>query len=181
MNDKIKTYHYIPNKVFLKKIIIDFESNNSIEEINIQYEDLKYLFNEFKSHFTIIEAAGGVVFNSKNEIIIIKRLGKWDLPKGKIESGENQKDAAIREVEEECGIDKLEITNKLHTSFHTYILNGNRILKPTYWYKMRTSSNSQLVPQTEEDITEAKWINLIQIDIIKQNTYKSIIDVFQSL
>ena len=90
---------------------------------------------DFCSKYKVIEAAGGLVFNEKNKILMIFRNGKWDLPKGKIELGESIEDAAIREVEEECGIDNLKIDNKLINTYHTYNLNGFNILKKT-WFRL---------------------------------------------
>jgi hypothetical protein len=60
---------------------------------------LRIIMTEFK----LIQASGGIVFNQKNEILLIKRLGKWDLPKGKIKKSETLEECAIREIEEETG------------------------------------------------------------------------------
>lgn len=139
------------------------------------------ILSHFKSRFKVIKASGGIVFNKNEEILIIKRLGYWDLPKGKIEKGESKKNAALREVGEECGIDKLEIVSKMGKTYHIYKLENQQILKVSYWYKMIYSGIKCPVPQTEENITEARWINKSEIDEILKNTYKNLYDLFQKV
>lgn len=120
----------------------------------------------FCSDYIIVEAAGGIVYNHKNQILMIFRDGKWDLPKGKIEGKEEKEVCAIREVEEECGVSSLEILQYMKETYHTYKLNGENILKRIYWYKMTTSFNGKLTPQTQEGITIARWVN--KKDILKK-------------
>jgi 8-oxo-dGTP pyrophosphatase MutT (NUDIX family) len=127
--------------------------------------------------FILIKAAGGVVFNNSGEVLLIKRLGKWDLPKGKIDANEGTEEAALREVEEECGIKELSIKSFLTFSFHTYKQHGYRFLKETSWYKMKSSYSGQLTPQLEENITEVKWEPFDTLDIQQLDSYLSIKDV----
>ena len=129
----------------------------------------------------MIEAAGGLVFNAENKVLMIFRNRKWDLPKGKLEVGESIENCAIREVEEECGISSLEICNKLVETFHTYDLQGESILKKTYWYKMSYSFSGDLTPQIEEGITMVCWIEMDDVKEKLNNSYSNIIDVFNSL
>tara|TARA_Y100001954_G_scaffold59638_1_gene64622 strand:+ start:2697 stop:3170 length:474 start_codon:yes stop_codon:yes gene_type:complete len=136
---------------------------------------------DFCSNFKVIEAAGGLVFNEQNKILMIFRNGKWDLPKGKIEFGESTEDAAIREVEEECGIDNLKIDNKLINTYHTYNLNGFNILKKTYWFKISSSSTKNPKPQISEGITKVEWCDNKRVSICMRNTYGTIKDVIKSI
>lgn len=152
-----------------------------IKEIYFYNENESLLFIWFKSMFNLIEAAGGLVRNSKNEYLFIFRNNKWDLPKGKIEKGESIRKAAKREVEEECGIKGLTIIKELTPSFHTYFIGEKAILKPTYWFEMECSDTSDLVPQLEEGITEVKWLGLNKLGMVRENTYDSIIDVISEL
>lgn len=144
-------------------------------------DDLDFGFKDFYTHFVPIEAAGGIVFNDKNELLLIKRLGKWDLPKGKIDGGETDEEAAIREVEEECGIKGLTIKHKVATSYHCYKQHNHRFLKISYWFTMHTSDNRPLVPQKEEHITEAQWMNWQLLDIDTLDTYASIRELLKSI
>ena len=134
-------------------------------------------FNSFFKHFQFIQAAGGVVQNQKNEILLIYRNGCWDLPKGKVEKGENISEAAIREVEEECGLVGPEITDELSSTYHTYERNGKSVLKKTNWYIMRYEKKHALVPQIEEGITKACWIKKNELNSFINNTYASIASV----
>jgi 8-oxo-dGTP pyrophosphatase MutT (NUDIX family) len=52
----------------------------------------------------IIKAGGGIVVNEQNEVLLIYRRGKWDLPKGKLDDGETIEECALREVKEETGL-----------------------------------------------------------------------------
>ena len=129
----------------------------------------------------MVEAAGGLVFNQDDQILMIFRNGKWDLPKGKLEEGENKKQCAIREVEEECGIVGLDITEKLLETYHTYNLSGKKILKRTYWYKMNTDFDGELVPQIKEGITKVSWIDKNQASGKLKNSYGNISDVINRM
>jgi 8-oxo-dGTP pyrophosphatase MutT (NUDIX family) len=140
-------------------------------------KDLDKLKKEFFKHFTLIEAAGGIVQNNKKEILFIYRLDKWDLPKGKMEKHEKPGECAIREVEEETGVTQLTIKKKLGETYHTYDAYGKHFLKTTYWYHMTCAGEQKLVPQTEEDITAIKWIDKKNIKEPLANTYPSIKDI----
>lgn len=138
-------------------------------------------WEEFCSEYTLIEAAGGLVFNPENKVLMIFRNGKWDLPKGKLESGELIEECAIREVEEECGVLELEIESVLSETYHTYNLNGEDILKKTIWFRMNTVFCGDLIPQIEEGITEVKWCSEKEVTENLENSYPNIIDIFNSL
>lgn len=132
------------------------------------------LFAKLLSKFTTIHAGGGIVYNEKGELLIMKRLGKWDLPKGKIDPGETREEAAMREVEEECGLAPLSIQRFFGNTYHSYKLQGHRFCKLTHWYIMSTPFVGTLIPQTEESITEVKWVNPNELDLDTLNTYESI-------
>ena len=154
-----------------------FETKTEIKNLIIYYDNLKKLKIEFKSKFTKIDAGGGLVVNNKNQYLFIKRLGKWDLPKGKMEKSEKISETALREVSEECGINNLSIIKKLNTTYHYYYINEKRVLKKSQWYLINYDGKKVPTPQTIENITEAKWFDRSELDIIKKNTYPSILDV----
>ena len=143
-------------------------------------EDLEELFSIFKSCFLYVKAAGGVV-QQNNRMLIIKRSGTPDLPKGHQEPGESIEQCAIREVEEECGLQNVKITSHLTDTLHIYYRNENRYLKKTYWYAMNCPANPDLSPQKEEDIEEVYWLPLPEISSILCNTYPSLRDVFEKV
>ena len=134
-------------------------------------------WNNFTSHYKLVEAAGGLVQNQNGEWLFIHRNGMWDLPKGKLEKGESIEECAIREVAEECGIEEPTITRQLSTTYHTYTLKGKRILKPTYWYLMKSSDTSELIPQTEEGISEVKWVSTEDAKKLASSSFGSIQEV----
>jgi ADP-ribose pyrophosphatase YjhB (NUDIX family) len=142
--------------------------------------DLLNLQKAFKRNFKYVEAAGGIVTNSKDEVLVMKRLGVWDLPKGKLEQNESFQQAAVREVCEECGLSHVKIKNPLLSTYHTYKIKDKKFLKKTYWFSMYYDGNEKLVPQTEEDIEEVRWIKKSELGEIMKNTYASIVDVLQS-
>jgi ADP-ribose pyrophosphatase YjhB (NUDIX family) len=166
--------------------VIQFEK--WIAEAEISKATVNYIFihsipekvwNELKSLFTVIHAAGGVVQNAANGYLFIYRRGKWDLPKGKVNKDESFKDGAIREVSEETGLKKVEIVCKLCETNHIYRLKNKLVLKTTYWYLMNNSGKEDLVPQTEEDIVEAVWLKRDDFNKVLCNTYGSITDVIE--
>lgn len=131
-------------------------------------------WRNFSSFFTIIEAAGGLVQNESGHWLFIHRNGVWDLPKGKLEEGEKIEECAVREVAEECGIAEPEIIKPLQTTYHTYEMNGEKILKPTYWYLMKSDDSSELTPQTEEGITNVKWVPIEKARALVEQSFGSI-------
>ncbi|OHX67535.1 NUDIX hydrolase [Flammeovirga pacifica] len=142
----------------------------------INYEKtIKELINKFQ----VRVAGGGVVYDILDRMLIIKRNGVYDIPKGHLEKGETIEECAVREVEEETGISS-KIISPIVESFHTYLYKGKHVLKHTYWFKMRAISEDQLTkPQVEEGIEEILWLDKHQVkDIVWKNTYKSIKDVF---
>src|SRR5690606_36433368 len=137
------------------------------------YHNLEKLWKEFKKYFHYLEAAGGIVKNKNNEILFIHRLDKWDLPKGKVEAGETTESAALREVEEECGINNLKLLGFLTQTYHIYFQDDIK-LKATYWYNMSYDGNQELIPQTEEGIGIAEWKSKEDLPEILKNTYENI-------
>ena len=151
------------------------EDTTKTEVVVVYVKDVDEAFNLFKSYFKLIRAAGGLVTNKDDEKLFIYRLNKWDLPKGKLEKNEGMEDAAIREVEEECGINGLKIQNQLTDTFHIYEHKETLVLKQTFWFAMSSSFEGKLIPQTEENITDVQWLRDEEIQsIILKNTYSSI-------
>jgi 8-oxo-dGTP pyrophosphatase MutT (NUDIX family) len=141
--------------------------------------DFKRLFADHK----LIEAAGGIV-RRKKRYLFIKRFGKWDIPKGKLDKNEDPKLGAIREIEEECGIinPKIDclICHTYHTYLDTYKGKNKLVLKKTYWYELNYKGTKDLFPQREEGITKAKWVKKSKLDKIRKNTYESILEVIDT-
>lgn len=131
----------------------------------------KTIFKSIKHRMLFIKAAGGIVRNESNQALFIFRNGKWDLPKGKMEEDENSRSAAIREVEEECGIRIDASGEKIANTYHIYEMNGQMLLKKTAWYWMKASKKEKLIPQVEEGITEVRWLSKSELAMVRENTY----------
>ena len=138
------------------------------------HEDLDKLKKTFFKNFTVIEAAGGIVQNDKKELLFIHRLGKWDLPKGKVEKDEKLEDCAIREVTEETGVKELSLKKKIGETYHVYDQFGKHFLKISHWYYITCTAEQELKAQSIEHITEVKWVKTIDIKEPMKNTYPSI-------
>jgi len=167
------------NTKVIDKFLVFLKQNNlkKLEEITFSVDDYETVIKEIKKDYTIIKAAGGLVLN-EGEVLMIWRLKKWDLPKGKLDKGEKQKAAAVREVEEECNV-KVKLGKKICHTWHTYKQNGRRILKKTYWYRMYCIDDTNMKPQVEENIEDIKWMNETELKEALYNTYPSIRDVFR--
>jgi 8-oxo-dGTP pyrophosphatase MutT (NUDIX family) len=148
--------------------------------ITVICSDVSFVFSELFRDYEFIEAAGGLV-KQGDSYLIIRRLGKWDIPKGKMEIGETPEQAAIREIEEECGIRSPRIVVKLTETYHTYAFKGKDVLKRTHWFLLDYSGNELLVPQVDEQITAVKWVQNAELAAIRQDTFGSIIDVLDAL
>lgn len=158
------------------EIALDLLENTSVSELNVYGENIDEIWQEFQKLFRIIEAAGGLVINPEGEMLFIRRLGKWDLPKGKMEKGESREESAVREIEEETGLRDVELVQFINTTYHIYVeRNGEKILKCTHWFEMNFNGEDTSKPQIEEGITEVAWKNTTQIeDEVFPSTFQNI-------
>jgi len=138
-------------------------------------------FNLIKKRIKVIKAAGGLVKNGRGKFLFIHRLEKWDLPKGKVDEGESMRKAAVREVQEECGIEVDYLGQKITTTYHMYVMKGELVLKKTNWYEMGVNKVPKLKPQLEENISETIWLGEDKFDRIRQNTYPLIADILDTV
>lgn len=133
--------------------------------------------HQFMEGKLIIEAAGGMVMNQSGDLLMMKRRGFWDMPKGKLDEGESIEECAVREVSEETGLHKLTIVKKLQTTYHTYLYKGAEAIKPSHWFLMSHVGDEELIPQTEEDITEIRWVNKEEARSLVDQAYPSIAEM----
>jgi 8-oxo-dGTP pyrophosphatase MutT (NUDIX family) len=162
------------------------EHNNS--DCVVFGKDPSLILNDVLSHFTCLEAAGGVVENQYGEILLIFRRGAWDLPKGKMDDGESLEETAIREVEEETGLNSPVIVRAVRykgllneATYHSYLLKNKRAMKISYWFQMRTIHTGDLKPQTDEDIEQAIWVPKNKLPAYYPEMYPSIVDVLENI
>ena len=169
-----KPYHFTSLSELLKKID-EFEKERDSDNMYVVGDSEKIL-----NFFPIIKAAGGLVVKNKNEVLLIFRYGKWDIPKGKAEVGESTEETALREVEEETGVTGLKIIKPLLPTFHSYRLEGKRVIKKTYWYEMSYQDDSNILPQVLENITIVKWLSKKDLPWAMMSSHASIIDLLNT-
>jgi len=159
----------------VEKMLMNLHAKSGIHfhALYLIVEDRKIYKQRIVKIYQLVEAAGGVVVNQQKEVLWMYRLGKWDLPKGKLEKNEKFETAAVREVEEECNV-KAELGEKICTTYHTYTHKNRLVLKKTRWYAMRTNFTGKLIPQTEEGIEKVEWMTEKKQLQALTNTYSSI-------
>lgn len=158
------------------KVITFLETYNFVA---VLAADPMVAFCDFARQMTWVEAAGGVVENDRGEVVMIRRNGRWDLPKGHRESGESFAACAAREAREETGADVVEVGRLLATTLHAYNIYGRWEVKLTAWYVMRSTSR-QLTPQQEEGIVEAEWVAPARIEQRIKRSFPTIKKVFSA-
>jgi 8-oxo-dGTP pyrophosphatase MutT (NUDIX family) len=175
---KAHVAYYIGKKKAIKQYLDLLDKNKEVKTVVLYHDDLPMLWQDFQACFKVLEAAGGYVQNDKGELLVFYRRGSWDLPKGKIDPGETPERAAVREVQEETGLVHLDMGEFLGHTYHNYELKGERILKKTWWYRMKTS-DSKLIPQTEEDIEEIAWVepaNWLSSEVVVYPNIREVIE-----
>ncbi|HLX92188.1 MAG TPA: NUDIX domain-containing protein [Puia sp.] len=160
--------------------IIHEMSKKSVHAGVFYNDNLEKLRKAIFKKFYIILAGGGIVKNERNELLFIFRRDKWDLPKGKKDNGETVEHCAIREVMEETGLKYVDLNSPLTITYHTYNENGKFCLKESHWFTMDTSGNQELIPQSEEQITELTWFSPSSLSKVRNNTYPSVLDVLSA-
>ncbi|MBK8504538.1 MAG: NUDIX domain-containing protein [Saprospiraceae bacterium] len=176
----VMTIPYFSGKKSILNYVDKLEKATGPMTILLETLDPDQLFNDYRSLYREIRAAGGICLNQAQEILFIERLGKWDLPKGKVDKGEKKKAAAIREVSEETG-QSCKIISKLGNTWHTYFDQKNRrVLKRTTWYLMELLDQNMAVKiQREENITGFKWMSATDFLQNDLPTYQSIIEIIR--
>ncbi len=169
---------YLGKRKQIKQYLDLLDKNKQVTAVLLYADDAEALWADFQSCFKVIEAAGGYVTNAQQQLLVFFRRGAWDMPKGKIDKGETPEAAAVREVQEETGLIHVELGRHLTDTWHTYPEKGERILKKTYWYAMQTS-DTKVVPQTEEDIERIEWVDAKTWVATKPKVYRSILDVVE--
>ena len=162
----------------INQIVINF-FQNKLQKAYLYHPDEKEIIKTLKAKIPVSKAGGGLVYNKKNEVLFIFRNGKWDLPKGGMEKGEEIENTAIREVEEETGVNNLVIADKLQKTYHIFKRNGIYKLKITQWFEMRTNFEGTPIGQTDEGIEKVAWLNPDEIKEALKNSYENIKLLFE--
>jgi 8-oxo-dGTP pyrophosphatase MutT (NUDIX family) len=152
---------------------------NKIKKAYLYHPDESVIMKTLKAKIPVNKAGGGLVYNKKGEVLFIFRNGKWDLPKGGINKGELIENTAMREVEEETGVNELKVIKKLQKTYHVFKRNGKYKLKITHWFEMQTDFDGTPKGQIEEGIEKVAWLNPEQIKEALQNSYENIKLLFE--
>ncbi|MBF8150412.1 NUDIX domain-containing protein [Winogradskyella sp. F6397] len=154
--------------------VIKTLNNSDLKAVHLVHKNEDKLLKKFLKLLPNVVAGGGKAYNSKDEILFIYRNDKWDLPKGKAERKETIEETAIREVEEETGVEGLKITKPLPTTYHIFKRNGKHKIKITYWFEMKTKYDGELIPQEKEGITKVEWLDAKASQKALENSYANI-------
>jgi len=152
---------------------------NKIKKAYLYHPDESVIMKTLKAKIPVNKAGGGLVYNKNGEVLFIFRNGKWDLPKGGTEKGELIEATAMREVEEETGVNGLSITNKLQKTYHIFKRNGKYKLKITHWFEMQSTFEGTPKGQLEEGIEKVVWFKPNEIPEALKNSYENIKLLFE--
>jgi 8-oxo-dGTP pyrophosphatase MutT (NUDIX family) len=148
------------------------------EDVLIITDKAAQVMRRFFERVKMVIAGGGIVSNENDELLLIFRRGKWDLPKGKIDKGEHIIDGARREVTEETGVMIESVDREAELTYHAYRLNDKNCLKETSWFQMKAvAGQNTLTPQTEEDIEDVRWVKKSDLGDYKDKCYPLIWDL----
>jgi 8-oxo-dGTP pyrophosphatase MutT (NUDIX family) len=104
--------------------------------------------------------AGGIVLGDGGTIAMVKSENSqsWLFPKGAVEDGESDEDAARREIREETGLDSLEYIDDLgsFTRPRVSFERGNYDEKSMRFFLFAAPQGARLTPSME--ITDARWV-----------------------
>ncbi|GEC79188.1 NUDIX hydrolase [Flavobacterium aquatile] len=169
---------FLLESVDIEQLIIKM-FNNKISKAYLYYPDEKEILKKVKEKIPVKKAGGGLVYNKNGDVLFIFRNGKWDLPKGGTEKGEEIEDTSLREVEEETGVTGLKISRKLQKTYHVFKRNGKYRLKITHWFEMTTDFEGTPIPQENEGIEKVAWLNPSEIKQALNNSYENIKLLFE--
>ena len=169
---------FLLESVDIEQLIIKI-FQNKVQKAYLYHPDEKEIMKTLKSKIPVSKAGGGLVYNKKGEVLFIFRGGKWDLPKGGTEKGEEIGDTAMREVEEETGVNKLKIIKKLQKTYHIFKRNGVYKLKITHWFEMQSDFDGIPVGQIEEGIEKAVWLKPNELPEVLKKSYENIKLLFE--
>ncbi len=150
------------------------------EHLEIEADDMQAAFRAITSQLRVDVAAGALVRNAAGRALLFWRRGAWDMPKGHLEEGETLEQCALREVQEETGLQHLALGKPICTTYHTYRDAEDFVLKESHWFRMTLTAHDEVRVQREEDIETARWCCDSQLQELLKGAYPSIRDVFKA-
>jgi len=179
LSDPNAVEFHVGEKIDIHTLVLMFESSQELAKIYIPCHNTDKMYRRLCAEFREVNAAGGLVSNRRGDYLLIRRDDMWDLPKGHQEAGEDIRTTAIREVQEETGVDKLELRELICITDHCYLRGGVWHLKHTWWYDMLYTDPVDLTPQRDEDINKAAWVAKSSLPPYLHDSFPSIQEVFR--
>lgn len=109
--------------------------------------------------------AGGIVLGDSGTVAMVRRSDAWLFPKGHVEEGETDEQAARREIAEETGLENLELIDDLGSyERHAITKEGTDDLgrmKEIHMYLFAAAPHAELAPSHE--IAEARWVSFSRL------------------
>ena len=172
----------------LKKVLQVLNDTENESPLILFSKDVEQLKQDFLTKFECIEAAGGLIQNREQAVLLIYRREFWDMPKGKRELGESLEETALREVQEETGLGEMLLGDRItfkgylnQATYHSYPFKGKQAMKISHWFRMTYQGESIPIPQTEEDIEEIRWVKVEDLPKFFSRMYPSIQDVLKEV
>lgn len=169
---------FLLDSIDIEQVIVKM-FQNKIKKAYLYHPDESVIMKTLKAKIPVNKAGGGLVYNKKGEVLFIFRNGKWDLPKGGTDKGELIEETAMREVEEETGVNELKVIKKLQKTYHVFKRNGKYKLKITHWFEMQTTFEGTPKGQLEEGIEKVAWLKPSEIPKALENSYENIKLLFE--
>lgn len=173
--DILLSTHYLPQITALLSLLQN-QRPPKLKSVTVSWDNKDQIKKFLKSRYYYVKAAGGLAVKDGNYLLIY-RLKKWDLPKGKLEKGEKILECALREVEEECSVE-VNAGPKIGSTWHCYPTKSGWCIKKSTWYMMDCTDDSKMAPQIQEDIEDIAWVAPKNLDKYLKNSYGNIVDVF---
>jgi 8-oxo-dGTP diphosphatase len=118
-------------------------------------------------------SSGGVLLKGYQVLLVKNPSGVWTFPKGMVEEGEDPKDTAVREVQEETGV-KGEVLQKIGEVEYFYTKDGKRVKKKVVYFLMKYKEGE---PKASWEVQDAKFFPVEEVQTLLK--YKGDKEIFQ--
>lgn len=182
-----------------KKLGFDFNSAifNSVDEVYHLYYNVTC--DDINNHFPIIKftsaapallfdhvrktplapatlrpekSCGAIIIHNGKTLLVHQTNNFWSFPKGHIESGETEAEAAIREVKEETNLD-IDIDESTRQTLH-YVIEDSQIDKEVVLFTAKLKDSAKSLAKQDSEIAEARWVPLAEVEsLLDRAAWKS--------